>query len=185
MRVRTAVPLLCTLLSPWLAPGGGGVQHRAANKLCESSAQVDTRAWKAMRDGVFSFRLPPGYVQQPDESIDSIVREWHSARGPVLRTDYGLYNQPFQRGPHSAMRDPIIECNPGDGTAGPQLVLYRTVDGARAVGLYWVVPGGRTRPFGTEGQLQREALWLEASSPHEAHLAELLAIARSVELRDP
>lgn len=181
MRARTAVPLLCTMLFPVLLSGADGL-GRGPDPLCEAGAGVDTGAWEPIRSGVFSFRVPPGYRQQKGLSIDSDFRKWYSPGGQGLTTDYGIYNGPFEKGPHRPMREPIIECARGDGTAAPQLVVYRTVEKRYAVGLYWVVSEARRLRPQRGPVVEPETLWLEAVSPREEHLPELLAIARSVRL---
>ena len=158
----------------------GGDRLETGDPRCEPAARIDTRDWQVIQTGAFSFRIPPGYELQKDRSIDSAVREWRSPGGQAVGSDYGIYNGPFERGPYSSMREPIIECKRGEGTAAPQVVLYRTIEKRYAVGVYWVVPEDRRLRPQRGPMVEPETLRLEASSPRHEHLPELLTIARSV-----
>jgi len=171
------------MLSACAASGGGAVPPAPVGPPCEWAAGIDTRSWRPVTVGAFSFRLPPGYREQRTRGIDSVVRRWRSRNGRFVDLDYGMYTARFEDGPGSRMGQPMIECAAGDGTAAPQIVIYRSIEGEHVVGLYWPVPGGRALEYGANRHVQRDALWLEASSHREQDLPELLAIVRSVALR--
>lgn len=183
MSGRIVVPLICATLSACSVVGSGNVLPSVTEQRCDGLASIETGNWELVQIGVFSFRLPASYQEQKTRSIDSVIRRWDSRNGPAVDLDYGLYTRRFERGPHSRMREPITECLSGDSTAAPQIVIYRTLDERHAVGLYWPVPGGRQLEFGANREVQREALWLEASSRRQEDLPELMAIIQSVELR--
>lgn len=92
MRPRSAVPLLCAILCSCVAPSRAGIEAPVAAPVavpvgadaCGPAAAVDTRAWRMVRMGPFSFRLPPGFGEGEDRSIDSVVRQWNAAGGRAV-----------------------------------------------------------------------------------------------------
>ena len=182
VNISRLLPLLL-LAACSAADSGRSTSPTAIAQPCASAARVDTAGWQVIQRGAFVFRIP-ACAPQEVRSVDSAVDEWRSPEARVVHSDYGMWTGPVQRGPNSRMREPITVCAMGDSTSAPQLVVYRTFEGAQAAGLYWPTPGGRSRLFGPSGEnIQREALWLEAASPHAEDLPELLAIVQSVRLR--
>jgi hypothetical protein len=145
---------------------------------CDVVAEIDS-AWHNFRSPRYSYRLPPDYVQQPDQSIDSSVEEWLSDDRRSVKSDYGFYTGPFNAGPRQLK---LVECQPAEGTRRPQIVVFNTPEGGMGAGLYWVIPGGRTLQTGPS-RVSALSLWVRAESPQAEHLPELLAIIRSVQLQ--
>lgn len=145
---------------------------------CDVVAEIDS-AWHNFRSPRYSYRLPPDYVQQPDQSIDSSVEEWLADDRRSVISDYGFYTGPFNEG---LQQLELVECQPAEGTNRAQIVVFNTPEGGVGAGLYWVVPGGRTLQTGPS-RVSPLSLYVRAQSPQAEHLPELLAIIRSVQLQ--
>ena len=78
------------------ATAGSEYTTAASAGACTLGTEVDTRSWTLIEDRGFSFRLPPGFVEQDIQPIDSHVREWSDGAGGFLSFDYGWYSSTLE-----------------------------------------------------------------------------------------
>jgi hypothetical protein len=107
--------------------------------------EIGPSTWHSVKNDAFSVLLPPGWVYEPDQGIDSFIGSY-CGDGIELRFDYGWYSDPlnFNDGRLYAVHEETI------GGLTAKIVLSRDPSGTTGIHFAKVSsirPGGTAPPI--------------------------------------
>jgi hypothetical protein len=164
---RRWIAALASLLAACAAPG----RAPAPGSACPETAP-DSRAWTTYDEGDFTVRIPPGFVRQESQGLDSRVGLW-KADSAFISYDYGYYSNALAESDVAYFPEMVV-CRVAEGRT-PRVVVFRTPEGEFALGAHW--------PALYEDGMGTVSLTLLGAAADPGQRARLLAVVRSVSIR--